>query len=124
MSADLITREKIERAKLRVEAAAGVDPQRRDELLDLLDHAEHISNGGGKSVEDIAKAVSALARAYVTDSLELARRCAACAPLQKGWMGFVVQIKWPAAVLGSVALFSPQLPIVIPIFEKLLKIVP
>jgi hypothetical protein len=124
MSADTITREKIERAKLRVEAAAGVDPQRRDELLDLLDHAEHISNGGGKSVEDIAKAVSALARAYVSDSLELARRCAACAPLQKGWMGFVVQVKWPAAMLGSVALFSPQFPLVISVAEKFLKLTP
>ena len=55
MSADTIAKEKIERAKIRVEAS-GIDQTRRDELLDLLDHAEHISNGGGKSIEDIAKA--------------------------------------------------------------------
>ena len=124
MSADALLREKIERAKLRVEATETIDPQRRDELLDLLDHAEHISNGGGKSMEDIAKAVAALARAYVTDSLELARRCAVCAPAMKGWMGFVVQVKWPAAIVGSVALFSPQLPVVISAVEKFAGLVP
>ena len=120
MSADTLAKEKIERAKVRVEAS-GIDQTRRDELLDLLDHAEHISNGGGKSIDDIAKAVAAHMRAYVNDSLEMAKRCAECAPALWGWKGFVVQVKWPAAVLGSVALFSPQLPAVLQFADKFIK---
>lgn len=120
MSADIIAKEKIERAKIRVEAS-GIDQTRRDELLDLLDHAEHISNGGGKSIEDIAKAVAAHMRAYVNDSLEQAKRCAACAPTLSGWRGMVLQAKWPLALFASVAVFSPNFPQIAALIEKLVK---
>ena len=120
MSADSIAKEKIERVKIRVEASE-IDQTRRDELLDLLDHAEHISNGGGKSMEDIAKAVAAHMRVYVNDSLEQAKRCAACAPTLSGWRGMVLQAKWPLALFASVAVFSPNFSRIADLLDKLVK---
>lgn len=120
MTANSLVREKIERAKIRVEAAA-IAPERRDELLDLLDHAEHISNGGGKSQEDVAKAVAAHMRAFVSYTLELERRFAECNTLQSGWRGLLLQCKWPASFVASVALFSPRLPEVLDFAGKFIK---
>lgn len=120
MTTDSIAKDKIERTKVRVEAST-IDQTRRDELLDLLDHAENISNGGGKSMEDIARALAAQMCAHVNGSLELAKRCPVCAPLMSGWKGFVLQVKWPLALFGSVAMFSDNFPALIVFAEKFIK---
>ena len=111
-----IEKEKNERAKLRVESAE-ISSQRREDLLDLLYHAENISNGGGKSQEDIAKAVAAHMRAFVSYSLELEKRFSECAGFY-GWRGILLQAKWPLAIVVSVALFSPRLPLVLDFIGK------
>ena len=114
---DRLIEEKIERAKLQVESAP-IEVHEKESLMELLDHAEVICNGGGSSLEANSKALGALLRAYVKDRIESAKKCAICVAALGGWRGMVLQAKWPIAVFASVAMFSPNFPALVELAKK------
>ena len=120
MSADKLTIEKIEREKAKVESAA-IDSRKKEDLLELLDHAENICNGGGNSLESVAKAVGAQMRVFVKAQLDSAELCATCKTAATGWRGMVLDAKWPIALFSSVAVFSPNFSRIADIVDKLVK---
>lgn len=120
MSADKLIEEKIERAKSQV-AGAKMDDHEKESLLELLDHAEVICNGGGSSLEANSKALGALLRAYVKERVASAEKCAICVASLGGWKGMVLQAKWPLALFGSVAIFSPNFSALLAFADKFVK---
>lgn len=120
MTIDKLIEEKISRARFQVEGAK-IDDHEKDSLLELLDHAESICNGGGSSLEANSKALGALLRAYVKDRVATAQKAATCIAELGGWRGMVLQAKWPLAVFGSVAMFSPNFPALIAFLDKIAK---
>ena len=120
MSADRLVMEKIEREKHNV-MSAQIDQRKKDDLLDLLDHAENISNGGGGSLEAVAKAVAAQSRVFVKAQLEAAELCAKCKVQLTGWRGLLLEAKWPLSLFASVAVFPPNFERIASIAEKFIK---
>ena len=120
MSADKLVMEKIDREKAKVELSA-IDSHQKEDLLELLDHAENICNGGGNSLENVAKAVGAQMRVFVKWQLDSAEKCIKCKTVGTGWRGMVLDAKWPLALFASVAVFSPNFSRIADILDKLVK---
>ena len=120
MSADKLVMEKIDREKAKVEVAT-IDPRRKEDLLELLDHAENICNGGGGSLENVARAVGAQLRVFVRAQVDAAEECAKCITTKSGWRGMLMEAKWPISLFASVAVFSPNFARIVEIVERLTK---
>jgi len=120
VSSDKLVMEKIDREKAKVEVAA-IDSHRKEDLLELLDHAENICNGGGGSLENVARAVGAQLRVFVKAQIDAAEACAKCKANQAGWRGMIMDAKWPIALFASFAVFSPNFARFAEIIERFVK---
>lgn len=120
MSADRLVMEKIDREKMQVDAAK-IDARHKEDYLELLDHAENICNGGGGSLENVAKAVGAQLRVFVKAQLEMAEMCAKCKTVPHDWRSMLLAAKWPVALFASVSVFSPNFSRIADIIDKVVK---
>ena len=118
---DQIGLERIERTRAQLYATK-IPAAKIDHLSNMLDDAKRICSGKSVSVEDLSKAIGVLIEDRVKEQMDRAAECLVCMSKFSGWQGFVIQVKWPIAVVACVAFFSPHFDKIAAIAVKLGKL--
>jgi hypothetical protein len=106
--------ERMERLRIQIEQSE-LDDAEKDGYFDILDAARAACEGE-PDIGKVLQALSVSMEFQVRMALRKAKECAECMaqmmvptrPEYTGKLGFIIEIKWPLAVFGSVLAFSPH----------------
>ena len=109
---------KLERLETRLISGAATLTELKQAVGEIIGHLRILVARNTVTEEDCAARES---MRVVNFKAEINERLRQYSEVQPGWRGLLIQVKWPAAIVASVALFSPRLPEVLDFAGKFIK---